>query len=589
MLNLIWASLLIEELVRLGLRHVCISPGSRSTPLTIAAARHPRLQAHLVYDERAAGFMALGLGRASGLPAAVICTSGSALANYFPAVVEAAQDQVPLLILSADRPPELQQSGANQTVEQPGIFGDYTRWRFALPCPEPGVDPRFVLSTVDQAVYRSQEPLAGPVHLNLPFREPLVVADSPADLQSYAPWQAALQDWLANNTPYTQYPPLQMQPPSAWLETVATQLQRAQRGLLLIGRLKTPAEQAAAQALAESLNWPVYADLLSGLRLVPNFAQRLLHFEELLAQPLLQTPDCLLQIGGGFVSNNVQRYLDRQQAITRIQLLSGPARQDPGHRIRLRLEGQLPRLCEALQTLLPPVTASTPAAADWLQTLQALDQHAGAALSRQLALQPEALTEPGVARLLQACLPPEQVIFAGNSMPVRELGRFALPGPARQVYANRGASGIDGNLSTAIGLLAGLQQPGCLLCGDLTLLHDLNALQLLQQLSQPLTLVVINNHGGGIFHFLPIAELAPFADVFEPWFGTPHPLSFDKAAALFGLAYHAPQNADTLAALLRTPATASRLIEVQTDRQANTRLHQDLRKAVQQALEAAQA
>ncbi|MBF2055224.1 MAG: 2-succinyl-5-enolpyruvyl-6-hydroxy-3-cyclohexene-1-carboxylic-acid synthase [Candidatus Sericytochromatia bacterium] len=587
MLNLLWASLLIEELVRLGLRHVCISPGSRSTPLTIAAARHPQLQAHLVYDERAAGFMALGLGRASGLPAALICTSGSALANYFPAVVEAAQDEVPLLILSADRPPELQQSGANQTIEQPGIFGDYTRWRFALPCPEPGIDPRFVLSTVDQAIYRSLGPLAGPVHLNQPFREPLVLADSPADLNTYAPWQPALQDWLADKTPYTRYPPLQTQPPSAWLETVAAQLQAAQRGLLLIGRLKTPADQAAARALAETLNWPVYADLLSGLRLVPDFAQRLLHFEELLAHPLLQTPDCLLQIGGGFVSNHVQRYLDRQQASTRIQLLSGPARQDPGHRIRLRLEGQLPRLCGALQNLLP--TAGKEPAADWLQPLQALDQRAGKALSQQLALQPAGLNEPGVARLLQACLPPEQFIFVGNSMPVRELGRFALPGPARQIYANRGASGIDGNLATAIGLLAGLQQPGCLLCGDLTLLHDLSALQLLQQLSQPLTLVVVNNHGGGIFHFLPIAELAPFADVFEPWFGTPHDLSFDKAAALFGLEYHAPRAADTLAALLRTPAAASRLIEVQTDRQANARLHQDLRKAVRQALETAQA
>lgn len=593
MLNLLWASLLIEELVRLGLRHVCISPGSRSTPLTIAAARHPQLQAHLVYDERAAGFMALGLGRATGQPAALICTSGSALANYFPAVVEAAQDEVPLLILSADRPPELQQSGANQTIDQPGLFGDYTRWRFALPCPEPDIDPRFVLSTADQAVYRSLSPLAGPVHLNLPFREPLVLADSPADLRTYVPWQAHLQDWLADTAPYTQYPPLQIQPPAAWLEAVAVHLQDAQRGLLLIGRLKSPAEQAAARELAEALNWPVYADLLSGLRLQPDFAQRLLHFEELLEHPLLQRPDCLLQIGGGFVPNSVQRYLDRisapaqtsaaaQERIVQIQLISGPARQDPGHRIRRRLEGQLPQLCQALQALLPQAGQGAPTA--WLQQLQQLDQTAGQALSDQLALQKEVLNEPGVARTLQASLPPEQVIFVGNSMPVRELGRFALPGPARQVYANRGASGIDGNLATAIGLLAGLQQPGCLLCGDLTLLHDLSALQLLAQLRHPLTLLVVNNQGGGIFHFLPIAQLAPFADVFEPWFGTPHTLSFDKAAALFGLDYHAPADADSLQQLLSTPATASRLIEVQTDRQQNARLHQSLRSAVRQAL-----
>jgi len=576
-LNQLWATLIVEELIRQGLNRFCISPGSRSTPLTVAVARHPQAQAKLAYDERGAAFYALGQGRALGRACVLICTSGSALSHYYPAIIEAAQDQVPMLILSADRPPELQASGANQTIQQTGLYGDYVRWQYHFPCPDLKISATTVLSTVDQAVYRTQGPAPGPVHLNLPFREPL--APEPQD-DLPAAYLDNLQAWQSQTTAYTHYPQVSLMPPPAALEAAKAHLQATRRGLLLLGRLHSQAEQQAALQLAKALNWPVCADLLSGLRLAADFPQRLDYYDLLLQTQVLQTlqPETVLQVGGPLISAALQKHLQQHPPQHYLQVLQGPFRQDPNHQISLRLEGDLPHLCQALSPERP-----LPLDPDWAQSWQT--HNAQAATLLQNAFQHQAdLSEPAVAWAVSRALQPHQVLFLGNSMPVRDMDRFASAGQAPlAIAANRGASGIDGNLATAIGFAQGHGAPGLLLCGDLTLLHDLNSLQLLQQHPYPFTLLVINNQGGGIFHFLPISQ---FTDVFEPWFGTPHSFSFEHAAHMFQLDYRAPRNLAELntAIACSQSQTSPMLIEVQTDRHENFQLHQALTQQLNQVL-----
>lgn len=570
-LNLLWTSLLIEELIRQGCNYFCISPGSRSAPLTVAAARTPGAYLQLCYDERAAAFHALGWARATGRPAVLICTSGSALAHYLPAVVEASQDRVPMLILSADRPPELIEAGANQAIRQPGIYGDYVRWAFDFPCPDIGIPAAWVLSTLDQALHRCFEPDPGPVHLNLPFREPLapspepILADYLAGLPASGAQPRVIHALLADR----ELHPAE----SAWLEDLLSQ---AGRGLLILGRLKAHQQDAALQ-IANRLGWPVFADILSGLRLDSRLETQIQSYDQLLANPNFAAAcefDTVLHLGGAYVSGRLLKHLAAHQPRTYLQFEASDTRQDPNHQVTYRSQSGL----DSLAQILPPA-AETP----WLAKLQAFGDAANQVYADILDSS-EALSEPGVARLLSRLLPVGHALMLGNSMAVREADGFgAACRPELRVFGNRGTSGIDGHLATAAGYANGSACPVTLLCGDLTLFHDLNSLYLLKTIPIPVTLVVINNAGGGIFSFLPIAG---HTDVFEPWFGTPHDLSFAGAAAMFGLEYHQP----TTRAELRTALEASwnqarpALIEVRTVRAETLALHRLLQEKVSERL-----
>jgi 2-succinyl-5-enolpyruvyl-6-hydroxy-3-cyclohexene-1-carboxylate synthase len=571
-LNMLWSSLLVEELSRQGIHYYCFSPGSRLVPLAIAIGRHPATRALIAYDERAAAFHALGYARATGRPAVLVCTSGSAAAHYFPAVVEAAQDAVPMLILTTDLPPDQRDCGANQSIDQNGIYGDYVRWSFDFPCPEGRIKPTMVLATIDQALYRSLHPDPGPVHLNLSFREPLV----PVPMELPAGYLDALRPWLERKEPLSQvFTGNSGGLDDAQLKVLETAVAAARRGLLVVGRLRDDRERDATLKLANALRWPVFADILSGLRLDSRLETQISYCDQLLHAPAFAEscrPDTVLHLGGSSVSGDLLKHLAAHPPREYIRLLSRSGREDPYHQVSLRFQGDLETVCRQLSRRILPAGET-----DWLRGLRASARQAETLYAGELDT-PEALSEPGLARLLVRLLDGEQVLLLGNSLPVREVDGFAAPcRPAPPVVGNRGASGIDGTIATASGYAVGAGRPVVVLCGDLTLFHDLTSLHLLGQIDRPVTVVVINNSGGGAFSFLPVAK---YPDVFETWFGTPHSLCFESAANLFGLDYHAPSTRAGFVEAWRSCRRQGRpaLIEVATERSATASCQRQLQR-----------
>ena len=560
--NRLWADLIVEELVRGGVGLFCLAPGSRSTPLVQAVAANPRARHLMHVDERGTAFAALGYARATGRPAAWITTSGTAVANGLPAVVEASVDGVPLVLLTADRPPELRDTGANQTIPQPVIFGEHVRWRADLPTPTPDIDPAFVLTTVDQAVHRALGRPRGPVHLNCMFREPLA-AEAPEDER--------LAAWRASGEPYTRYAA-----PSgirgADLTGFAERLDGIERGLVVAGRLRTRAEGEAAVQLAEALGWPLLPDVGSQVRFedaavaCPFYDQALgsEDFREAFA------PGAVIHLGGRVTSKRLARFVADARPEPFVVVRDDPFRFDPDHRVTDRFEADVEAFCFALAQ---EIAGTTKRPTPWLRAWRAASDAASAALDAYFS-EDDALSEPALARRAAAQAGAGLVLAA--SMPVRDADAFASVGEeaAPLVASNRGASGIDGTVATAAGVARGLDAPVTLLIGDLALLHDLNSLALLRD-GPPVTVVAVNNDGGGIFHFLPIAE---HEAVFEPYFGTPHGLGFEHAARLFGLAYHRPETLADLDAALDAARSSGRsaLVEVRTERGANHALHADL-------------
>jgi 2-succinyl-5-enolpyruvyl-6-hydroxy-3-cyclohexene-1-carboxylate synthase len=578
-LNHLWARLLIEELVRQGVCGFCLSPGSRSTPLAMAIAAHPNAAHRLHFDERGAAFYALGWAKAAGTPAALVCTSGTAVANYWPAVAEAASARVPLIVLTADRPPELLHCGANQAIDQTGIFGNYVRWSFTLPCPNPDVSPAMVLTTAAQAVYRAQRAPAGPVHLNCMFREPL--EPCPSGDATCAGYLEPIAAWSDSETPFTQWnhPGIILTTPQRL--AVINRISDIERGVLVVGELRRENEIRAVDRLAEALGWPVFADITSGLRLgmsnrylVPYYDQMLLstRFSEGCA------PDFVLHLGGAVTSKRLLQHLDRLRPEYMLAA-DHPLRHDPVHLVNHRFEVDLAEFC----TWLAPSVRDR-GMKPWFLESAAYAQDAGAIIDSWLA-EDDALNEIFVARALSRTRPSAVPLFLGNSMPIRDMDMYGDPAGAwGPVAANRGASGIDGNIATAAGYARALRRPVVAVIGDLAALHDLNSLALLRGDAAPVVLVILNNNGGGIFSFLPVAE---YPEAFETYFGTPHGLSFEAAARMFELPYRRPE---TRSAFLSACAEAldggqSAVIEVVTDRAVNVAQHRGLQQRIAEAVD----
>jgi 2-succinyl-5-enolpyruvyl-6-hydroxy-3-cyclohexene-1-carboxylate synthase len=575
-LNVLAAELLIEELVRSGVDCFCIAPGSRSAPLALAVARRAANKAHVHFDERGAAFFALGHARATGRPAVVITTSGTAVANLLPAVVEASMDGVPLLLLTADRPPELRAAGANQTIDQPGIFGRYIRWQFDLPCPDEKIPLATLLTTADQAVFRAQHPHPGPVHLNCMFREPL--GPQPAAFPRRA-LLAPLASWVKTARPFTRYAVPRTSVGPAEAATLAKLFKNARSGLLVVGRLPGGQPDRALRALIRALGWPVFADVQSGLR-GADIPEAITHADLLLLAPVLRErcrPDVVLHIGGGLVSRRVTDFLKESEPKDYVLVHPGPARLDPAHQVSLRVMADSETFCTALAKRLPRRAAHTSLAL-WRRA----DAVAAAVLDRHMA-QAGKLGAPAIARWLATALPAGHALLLGNSMPIRNMNMFAPTVAPHRVVANRGASGIDGLIATAAGFATGASQPVTALLGDLALLHDLNSLALLAAGKQPVVLLVINNDGGGIFSFLPVAQSGA---AFERFFGTPHGLTFAAAAQQFGLAYAAPATMPDLQAAYRVACAGKRpaLLEVRTDRRLQHTEHMELQRELEFAL-----
>jgi len=598
-----------EELLRSGTAHVAIAPGSRSGPLALAcaAAFGDRVSVHA--DERSAAFFALGMARWMQAPAAALCTSGTAVANLLPAAVEADRARVPLLLLTADRPPELRGCGAPQTIDQAGLFAPFARASIELPVPEPTAPVlRATRAAMGRAVAATRGALPGPVHVNAPFREPLDPRPVEADA---APIGAlAASDPLAylgrEGRPFA--PALDARP--AALEGAATirladALAHARRPLLVCGpdAASGPEEALALLSLARAAGAPLLADPLSGLRSVGVVSDNVMPAydavlrSERAADALL--PDVVVLAGGAPVSRALARFLERSAAAGARHLAIDPGGrgEDPLHLGTEHLAGDLRALCRAA------TTSGRDAGAE-LDHWRRADAAARASLEASTA-PPAAFFEGHVVKALEAALPDGALLFVGNSTPLRSSDTFlglaepfmrASAGEPRarlRILANRGASGIDGVVSSALGACLASGLPGALLVGDLSLLHDMGGLLAARRRAIPLAIVVVQNDGGAIFDHLPARAATPGA-AFEALFTTPHGVTFAPLAALMGLPYHAVDGTaadagprlDAALSRALSHGTAS-IIEVALPRERSVRLHKRAWEAASRAAERA--
>lgn len=558
--NHYWSDCLIEELFRHGVRCFIYASGARSAPLALALARHPDIEPVFHFDERAGAFYALGHARATGIPAVWITTSGTAVANGFPAVVEASMDGVPLILLTADRPPELRDTGANQTIHQPACFGSYTRWNVDMPCPDPYIDPAYVLTTAGQAIHQAQGVNPGPVHINIAFREPLHHVPPAADLKAF---RSKLGVWATNNQPYARSRSMRMAGIDS--QTMA-RWSSYKNGVVVVGRLNREEDRRAVRKWVSQCPWPVLPDIASGLRLGAMPDNVISYVDQILLSPeKLPSPDFILHLGGPVVSKRLLNWTASLSA-DRAQVKSMPGRQDPFHRGGESITCAISAFVESMDTLSPSKE---------LPIWQALNQGIAAILRDDGDID-RSLDEIYVAQAVSRLMTEESVLFLGNSMPIRDMDQYAFAGhTAVPVGANRGASGIDGTLASACGWCAGWQRPVVVVLGDLACLHDLNALALVARSAFPLIVVVINNDGGGIFSFLPLADQT---DVFEQCFGTPHGYQFEGAARQFNLPYTCPPSREafdeTLCAAIKSGRSC--LIEVRTGREENAKRHREV-------------
>ncbi|HYF25436.1 MAG TPA: 2-succinyl-5-enolpyruvyl-6-hydroxy-3-cyclohexene-1-carboxylic-acid synthase [Baekduia sp.] len=542
----------VDELVRSGVRHACTSPGSRSTPLVLALARDDRLRSWSHVDERAAGFFALGAAKACGAPAAVACTSGTAAANLLPAVVEAHEAGVPLVVLTADRPAELRDVGAGQTIDQLKLFGTAVRWFVELGADHADAGTvawvRQLACRVVAAATGATGGRPGPVHVNVPLREPLVPAGPVA-----GPVPAGRPD----GRPWTAVPPRGTA--RAGSGRLAGLAHGARAPLLVAGRVEHGALGGLAAAAAR-LGWPLLADPLSGARRGPA---AIAHYDALLRSGPPAEPDLVVRIGDLPTSKPLRTWLAGLDPAV-AQVAFGPAGvwHDPAAVLHELLDGDPVQELERVGDAVEPA---------WLERWRAADAQTAAALEAALG---SGLSEPAVARRLATALPPDGALVVAASMPVRDVETFwpALDAPPR-VLANRGANGIDGTASTAFGVAAAHDGPVALLTGDVTLAHDLGGLLAAGRLGLALTIVLLDNAGGGIFDFLPVSGVE--REVYEPHVATPTGLDGATVASLFGLRYAAPAGVEELDAALAAALAAPRtsLVHVRTDRAGNVALH----------------
>ena len=600
------AAAILDELARLGVPCVCVAPGARSSPLALAAARHASLPLVRALDERSLAFYALGVAKATRRPAAVITTSGTAVANLVPAAVEAGMSGTPLLLLTADRPAELRGTGANQTIHQPGLFGVYARFEADVPPPCGGAPLTSVLGVVGEAVARSVGPRPGAVHVNLQFREPLGTLPAPLP----AGLLAGLGAWHASGVPLTQRfgggGGSALTLPPALAAAAAT----ARCPLLVLGEARSPGDAAAAARLASSLGWPTIADVLSGARVgaasLPPTTLRAP--DSTLAggagSPVWTAlaPDFILQVGARLTSKRVVSFLawaastDGGSA-TWALVDADPSRLEPAPgAITLRLEADVAAAASAL-LVLPRDERAVAATARYAALAATIDAGASARVLATLAAA-DALTEPAAARAVATGLPPGHALFVGNSMPIRDVDMFSSVGVGGgeaesaaatlsfpRVAACRGASGIDGVLSAAAGFAAGARRPTTLLIGDLSFLHDSAGLALLAsgEARPPVTVVIFNNAGGGIFSLVPDIAAGPLADgELDAVWATPQPADLASLCRAHGVPHQAVKDGAGLTAALAAARGlgASSVVEVVLPARAdNAALHGALARA----------
>eukprot|EP00181_Compsopogon_caeruleus_P004564 CAMPEP_0184685720 /NCGR_PEP_ID=MMETSP0312-20130426/19903_1 /TAXON_ID=31354 /ORGANISM="Compsopogon coeruleus, Strain SAG 36.94" /LENGTH=624 /DNA_ID=CAMNT_0027140081 /DNA_START=12 /DNA_END=1886 /DNA_ORIENTATION=- len=599
--NELWACAVVEELVRCGVSLFVVCPGSRSTPLVVAVReRLPPVAWISCLDERSAGFLAVGWARACGADeglAAVITSSGTAVANLLPAAVEAHADSLPVILLTADRPPELRDNGSNQSIDQVKIFGSYSRWFKDIPCPCSEVSLQNLLSDIDYAVAIATGVAGGgpgPVHLNFMFREPLAPFPSERCLGELV---TGVTRWAEHSRPFTEYWVSESTIGERGLQRIWCAMRRAKKGLVLVGRTSRMQNKNWMMEFLNCLGWPVVCDVLCGLQ---ELRHKLTYFDFILQSQEREHIDCdfVLQLGARLVSKRLPEWL-RDCTSTRgtpfVVVDDRRHRFDEHFCCSERIISSPQRFCHDLL----PYIKQEPLSSELYRLVLLGERVIDPLLDKRIRA--DVLpTEPDILRLVaEYSCRSGSPIFVGNSMPIRDLSLFAPSRAQMIVEANRGASGIDGVLSSAIGYSLGLQKSLILVIGDVSLIHDINAFHLLRtrnfqttksprvEMVPPMTVVIINNAGGGIFSFLPIAR---HPNLLNPLFSTPHDVNFQKAGEAFELDFVQIVSTQHLLDMLERRATLLSddgnhfVLEIQTSQSRNVSDHQEIGAEIVEAI-----
>jgi 2-succinyl-5-enolpyruvyl-6-hydroxy-3-cyclohexene-1-carboxylate synthase len=572
--NTALASAFVEELARGGLRHAVVSPGSRSTPLAVALWREPEIEVSVIVDERSAAFFALGAAQATHVPVALLCTSGTAAANYHPAICEADESGVPLIVLTADRPPELRGIGAGQTIDQVKLYGESVRWFCEVGTHMADDDGllhyRSVACRALAGSRNASRP--GPVHLNLPWREPL----APVAIEGAVTATDPLALRGREGRPLTAVTSIDLEPSAFLLDEVAGHIGDAIAGVIVAGRQLDPALREPLAHLARASGFPILAEPTSQLRCGPHDRSYVIATYDLLLRDehfaRSVVPDLVLRFGEMPTSKPLRTWLTESGAD---QIVVDPfgAWNEPTNRAAAALRADPTELAAGWAARLEK--EERPAPQRWLDAEQAAREAVDSAFGEG------GISEPALHAALGSAHRDDDIVYTASSMPIRDQEAFLASNDADVTFlCNRGANGIDGLISSGIGAAHASGRPTTIITGELGLLHDLGGLAALREAATPVRIVVIDNGGGGIFGFLPQAE-ALGGEEFEALLGTPRALDIAKAADLFGLRHQA---LESLTELPEALAMGSSLIEIRTDRTANVELHRQLSAAVANAL-----
>ncbi len=562
-MNLEWAETIVKELIKQGVRNFCIAYGNRSTPLVLAAAYHPLAKTHTHFDERGLGFFALGLAKALNEPVAIIVTSGTALGNLYPAVMEASHSSVSLILITADRPAELKESCANQTCNQAEFFKNYSRFFFELPTPEAHYKNSFIQSTIAHLVHRSLFPLKGPVQLNVPFREPFLDTTpthfhpSPFATQYYTPSYKIEADMFSY---------------------VFEQIDLYDEGMIIVGEQNEMQDVQSIVNLSKHLNFPVFAEIHSNVRI--------LDIESMIPFPVLtlknrkkfqlEDPKILILVGEKFISKEILELQNSSQVECIVQISSYPFKSDTENRVNFKIICDFKQFSQMACAGLQKKTFSS-----YFQKWSLASKKLAHAIDHILD-KTETISEQMISLLLANLAEQDMSYFISNSMPIRYMNDFFHAKSHRcTIFSNRGLSGIDGNIATAIGLQKGLETPLVALLGDMATLHDLNSFKLLQP-EQKILFIICNNFGGGIF--TKTSHQHP-KDILEKFFVGKHRVQFSHIAKMFDIPYLQIESLDAFSFGLGQfmDQKGAIIIEVMIDLEENELFSKSIEKELSQS------
>lgn len=569
-INRLWSSLIIDEFLKNKITHFYLSPGMRNAPLIAALAHfqqfHPELKLFICMDERAAAYRALGYSKATGKPSVMLCTSGSALANYMPAMVEAKKSNIALIALSADRPSELTFCDDNQTIDQIKFFGDYIQGEMGLGAPTEEISPLVLTSSLSNLIHKSLFPQKGPVHLNCAFREPLEDTIVPVSAQ----YLELARKQIDRTGPSTQYVSLETSPSEDDIKKIAGHLNDSRRGLLIIGSLNPHESAELVETFAKKLNWTTYYDVSSSLKYSMNLEDGALPtFDHPEVQDALinNPPDTVFHIGGRLTSKHYYSFLKQLPGINLITLSLNREKEDPSHHTKLRINASInPTLARILPHL---KTANSE---------QVLNLNLKNFTQKKIELIEHAeLSYPVISKMLIDNIPNNSLLYIGNSTVVRSFDAYFSYHNRKTitVATNRGASGIEGFIATAAGFMDGKQEDVYLVLGDVAFIHDMNSLLFMRDLPFALKIIVVNNDGGGIFTLLPIHKEKKVLDFIT----SPHGMHFADITRAFGINYQKATTVQELQSSLETlfGSHKSTILEVVIDHDTNKKVYDQLR------------